>query len=68
MQTSYDTDLWPGNPTSSQTRFNYFLTTPKRPVRYVGLEQKGELIAAVPLWGNRIVARSLRWIFIENRM
>jgi CelD/BcsL family acetyltransferase involved in cellulose biosynthesis len=31
----------------------------KRPVRYVGLMHKGELVAAVPLWGQHIAATSL---------
>jgi CelD/BcsL family acetyltransferase involved in cellulose biosynthesis len=31
----------------------------KRPVRYVGFIRKGELVAAVPLWGAHIAATSL---------
>ncbi len=34
----------------------------KRPVRYAGLRRRGELVAAVPLWGEHVVAT---WLALE---
>lgn len=37
----------------------------RRPVRYAGLTHRGELVAAVPLWGEHIVATQLTLEFYE---
>lgn len=38
----------------------------KRPVRYAGLTRRGELVAAVPLWGEHIVATHLALKFYRE--
>ena len=38
----------------------------KRPVRYAGLTHKGEIVAAVPLWGKHVVATKLALDFYRK--
>src|SRR5262252_8290061 len=39
----------------------------KRPVRYAGLAHGGKLVAAVPLWGEHIVATHAALKFYDER-